>query len=73
MAEPKVQAKTWWNLGLAYEYNYQFSKAAEMVQKAMSIYPDSRYSNELVNIGLLQQNQERLKAQEYKGDAPAGS
>ena len=75
MAEPEVQAKTWWNLGLAYEYNFQFSKAAEMVQKAFSIYPDSRYSNELTNINLLQQNQERLKQQEYKGDAaaPAGS
>ena len=71
MAEPKVQAKTWWNLGLAYEYNYQFSKASEMVQKAMGLYPDSRYSQELTNISLLQQSQERLKQQEYKGDKPA--
>ena len=76
MAEPEVQAKTWWNLGLAYEYNFQFGKAQEMVQKAYGLYPDSRYQMEMHSIGLLQKNQEKLKQQEYKGDeaaVPAGS
>lgn len=77
MAELDVQAKTWWNIGLAYEYNFQFSKAAEMVQKAYALDPDSRYMKELTNINTLQQDQQRLKQQEYKGDeapaVPAGS
>lgn len=71
MAEPEVQAKTWWNLGLAYQYNFEFSKASQMVQKAMGLYPDSRYSMELQSIGVLQQSQEKLKQQEYKGDEAA--
>lgn len=70
MAEPQVQAKSWWNLGLAYEYDYQFSKALEMVQKAYSLYPESRYLNEESNIEMLQKNQAKLKQQEYQGDKP---
>lgn len=71
MAEPEVQAKTWWNIGLAYQYNFQFSKASEMVQKAMGLYSDSRYSMELRSISILQQSQEKLKQQEDKGDEAA--
>jgi len=61
---PKVKIdKAWFDLGVAYEYTYQFDKAEEAVMKAYTINADKDYAEELKSIKRLQSEQEKLNEQ----------
>jgi tetratricopeptide (TPR) repeat protein len=63
-------AKAHWNLGLAYEYTYQFDKAMTEVKKAFDMTGDESFLNEVRNIKRLRADHEKLKEQTGKDPTP---
>lgn len=59
--EAKNVANAYWNLGLAYEYSWNFDKAIGSFKKAFTINPKSMYLNEM-------KNAEKMKAEKKKLD-----
>lgn len=68
LLKPEVQAKAWWNLGLAYEYSYKFDEAIAALKKASSLHPHNKYVIEIANVNRLRAEQKKLEEQ----DALAG-
>lgn len=64
---PKVKAKSiakaYWNLGLAYEYSWQFDQAVTALQTAYRFDPRQAYLNEVTNVRRLEREQAKLKEQ----------
>jgi len=58
-----VVAKAHWNLGLAYEYTFQFDPATEEVKKAYDMTQNEAYLREISNIKNLKAEQDKLKEQ----------
>ncbi len=58
-----VVAKVHWDLGLAYEYTFQFDKAIAEVKKAYDMTLDDDFLAELPKIKKLRSDQEKLKDQ----------
>jgi tetratricopeptide (TPR) repeat protein len=56
-------AGAWYNLGIAYEYNYMFEKAIEAFKKANSIKPSDKYINEISNVKRLEAERKKLAQQ----------
>ncbi|QTA93432.1 CsgG/HfaB family protein [Desulfonema magnum] len=52
-----------YNLGLAYEYNYMFAEAVEVLKKANKIRPDDKYLKEINNIRQMEAEQKKLDQQ----------
>lgn len=63
--EAKSIAKAYWNMGLAYEYSWEFDKAKEMFKKALSLDPSAseRISKEMSNCDRLKREREKLSSQ----------
>lgn len=59
--KPEHIAQTYWNLGLAYEYTFEFDKAMECFKKGYTLDPDSKFIAE-------RKNAEKLKAEKAKLD-----
>jgi len=53
----------WYNLGLAYEYNFMFRKAIEAFKEANKIKPCAKYVTEINNVKRLQADRKKLEAQ----------
>jgi len=53
----------WYNLGLAYKYNFMFIKAIDAIEEAIKIDPTTKYSEEIVDVKNLQPERERLVQQ----------
>jgi tetratricopeptide (TPR) repeat protein len=56
-------AGAWYNLGIAYEYNYMFEKAIEAFKKANIIKPSDKYMNEISNVKRLEAERKKLAQQ----------
>lgn len=61
--KPKSIANAYWNLGLAYEYAWEFDRAIDAFEKAYTFYPDDAYIRERSNVERMRANRERLKEQ----------
>lgn len=61
--DAETVAKAHWNLGLAYEYTFQFDKASEEVKRAFEMTQDAAMLRELDNIKRLRAEQEKLREQ----------
>ncbi len=55
--------KAYFNLGVACEYNYQFDKAEEALNKAYELKADEDYARELSNVKRMRKNHEKLQKQ----------
>ena len=53
----------WFNLGLAYEYNFMFRQAIEAFKEANKIKPCGKYVAEISNVKRLQADREKLERQ----------
>lgn len=56
MLKPKVIAKAYWDLGLAYEYSWQFDKAMNAFDAAYALHDDDMYLSEKTNVKKLMAN-----------------
>ncbi|MCK5681257.1 tetratricopeptide repeat protein, partial [bacterium] len=56
-------ASDWYNLGLAYKYNFMFNEAVEAFDEANKIDPSSKYSKEIVDVRCMQSEREKLVCQ----------
>ena len=54
---------TWYNLGLAYEYNFMFRQAIEALKEANKIKPCKKYIAEISNVKRLQADRKKLEMQ----------
>lgn len=61
--KPKSIANAYWNLGLAYEYTWEFDKAIEALKKAYSINPSDMYLKEKANAERLKTERKKLEEQ----------
>lgn len=61
--KPEVIAKAYWDLGLAYEYTYEYDKAIEAFKKAYALAPRDRYIKEMSNAERLRIEKEKLDEQ----------
>lgn len=59
--KPESIANAYWNLGLAYEYTWEFDKAIEAFKKAGSLHADEKYPKERANAERLKTEQQKLK------------
>lgn len=55
--------KAWFNLGLAYEYNYMYDRAIEAFKKCYSLSAKKKCINEIKNVNKLREDQEKLELQ----------
>lgn len=62
--KPKSIANAYWNLGLAYEYTWEFDKAIELFKKAFSLNADETYIKEKANAESLKAQRRKLQEQE---------
>ncbi len=53
----------WFNLGLAYEYNYMYDRAISALKESCKLKASSRCINEIKNVKKLRADQEKLKLQ----------
>ncbi len=58
-----TEAATWYNLGLAYMYTYQFDEAIQAFNKANALKPSSKYAQEVANCSRLKAEKKKLDAQ----------
>ncbi len=65
LKHPADQA-AWYNLGLAYEYTYQFDKAEDALKKAGAIKPCKPCIKEISNVRRLAADRKRLEEQGVK-------
>lgn len=63
--KPKSIAKAYWNLGLAYEYSYNYDKAIVAFKKAYALSPKDEYSIEIENAKKLKAEKKKLDEQNY--------
>jgi tetratricopeptide (TPR) repeat protein len=63
-ADIKSIARAYWDLGLAYEYTWQFDKAIESFEKAYSLKPDEDYIREKAHAERLEVDRKKLLEQE---------
>lgn len=61
--KPKVLALGYWNLGLIYEYTWEFDKAESNFKKAFALYADDDYAEEIKRVKGLRAEREKLKEQ----------
>jgi len=71
MLKPKIVAKGYWNLGLAYEYSWQFDKALEAFDKGYLLHTDKKFISEKHNTKMLMAKREKLLQQQKKALAAA--
>ena len=50
----------WYNLGLAYKYNFMFYEAIEVFKEANKIEPSTKYTEEIVDVRCMQAEREML-------------
>jgi len=53
----------WYNLGLAYEYNFKYRHAIEAFKEAIKIEPSKKYFTEISNVKRLQAERKKLEQQ----------
>lgn len=58
-----THAGAWWDLGLAYEYTYDFDKAEAAFNEAYKIKPDQTYLDEINNVKRLKAERKKLEEQ----------
>jgi len=61
--KPKLIAKAYWNLGLAYEYSWQFYKSINAFDAAYDLQDDATYLAEKSNVKKLMASREKLLRQ----------
>jgi len=61
--EPESIANAFWDLGLAYEYTWQFDKANEAFNNAYMVNSEDRYLEEQNNVNKLRDERDQLKKQ----------
>jgi len=61
--KPNSIAKAYWNLGLAYEYSYNYDNAVVAFKKAYVLNPKDEYSNEIKNAKKLKAEKKKLDEQ----------
>lgn len=54
---------SWYNLGLAYEYNFMYRQAIEAFKEANKIKPSGKYITEISNVKRLQASRKKLEQQ----------
>lgn len=59
----KSIAKAYWDLGLAYEYTWEFDKAIGAFKKAYSMHPEKSYIQEINNVKRLRAERKKLEQQ----------
>ena len=64
--DAKVIAKAYWDLGLAYEYSWEFDKAIECFITANRFHSDDKYAREKIHVERLKEECERIIRQEPK-------
>lgn len=57
------RAEAWYNLGLGYEYNYEYDEAIKALKKANQIKPSSKYIGEITSVKRLEAEQQKLAQQ----------
>ncbi len=63
LLKPKIIAKAYWNLGLAYEYSWKFQDALDTFDKGYLLHSDKKFLNEIRNTEMLQAKREKLLKQ----------
>jgi tetratricopeptide (TPR) repeat protein len=61
--KPGAIASTYWDLGLAYEYNWDFDNAIKSFNKAYTFSANSTYTEEINNVKKLKAEKAKLDAQ----------
>jgi len=61
--KPKSIAKAYWNLGLAYEYSYNYDNAVVAFKKAYALDPKDEFSKEIKNAKKLKAEKKKLDEQ----------
>lgn len=61
--KPKIIAKAYWNLGLAYEYSWQFQNALDTFDKGYLVHSDKKFLKEIANTENLKAKREKLLKQ----------
>lgn len=61
--KPKIISMAYWNLGLAYEYSWQFEKALKAFDSAYMLKSDSKYLSEKSNVQRLMVSRDKLLSQ----------
>jgi curli biogenesis system outer membrane secretion channel CsgG len=56
-------SKVYYNLGISYQYNYEFAEARQAFNKALSLHNDDRYVNAINNCRLMEYEQEKVRQQ----------
>jgi len=71
MLKPKIIAKGYWNLGLAYEYSWKFDKALEAFDKGYLLHSDKKFLSEKRNTEHLMAKRQKLLQQQKQAFAAA--
>lgn len=61
--KPDSIAKAYWNLGLSYEYSYDYDNAIEAFKRAYALDPKDEYSKEIKNAKKLKAEKQKLDEQ----------
>ncbi len=62
-AENPTDPSCWYNLGLAYEYNFMFGQAIDAFKEANKINPSEKYISRIGDVNRLQAERKRLEQQ----------
>ena len=56
--------KSWYNLGVAYEYNFRYDEAISALKRSNKLKPSSKCITEIQNVSKLKADQEKLEIQQ---------
>jgi len=58
-----TNCKSWYNLGIAYEYNYMYDEAISALKQSNKLKPSSKCIKEITNVKKLRAEQKKLEMQ----------